>query len=350
MNHMSLSTSSSEVRATFTWRRWLGTAAIVFAAALASIWVLLLLVDPYDSGRFSPLPQSAAFDSNARTANASRGRNATFDSAIIGNSTAVALDPALMSEDVGGRLHFAQLSVVMSGPREQLTVLRWFISHHQKIGAVIVVADRTWCTTDESAPLDYPFPFWLYGDNIDYLRHLLSWHSLELSFRRVRLLLRLRAPARRLDGFWDFEGETTRAFPRPPPIVRNTDINHVDPATDAQAMVVPDLKFPFVNQLEATVARLPASSIFVVVAPPVFSGALPTRHTSEAANKAQCNSALAKAAATRMGSLFLDFADDNEMTRDPANFIDATHYRAKIARYMEASISKALAGAVRADP
>jgi len=324
--------------------------ATVFVAALASIWVFLLLVDPYDSGRFSPLPQSASFDSNARTANASRGRNDAFDSAIIGNSTAVALDPARMSENVGGKLHFAQLSVVKSGPREQLTVLRWFISHHEKVGAVIVVADRTWCTTDESAPLPYPFPFWLYGSDTDYPRHLLSWHSLELSFRRVRLALRLRGPARRLDGYWDFEGETMRAFPHPPPIVSNTDITNADPATDAQAMAVPNLTFPFINKLAATVARLPASSIFVVVAPPVFSGALPARHSLEAGNMAQCNSALAKMAATRTGGLFLDFVDDNEMTRDPANFIDATHYRAKIARYMEESISKAMAGSVSAGP
>ena len=79
------------------------------------------------------------------------------------------------------------------------------------------------------------------------------------------------------------------------------------------------------------------------------SGALPARHSLAAANMAQCNAALANAAAGS-GGYFLDFAADNEMTRDPANFIDATHYRAKIARHMEQTIAHAIDRAVSRSP
>jgi hypothetical protein len=343
MNHMISSTSSSDPVPALACRRWLITWAIAFAAALALTWTFLLLVDPYDSGRFSPLPQSRAFDSNARTANASRGRNSAFDSAIIGNSTAVALDPARLSESTGNKLRLAQLSVVASGPREQLTVLRWFMSHHKEIGAVVVVADRTWCTPDEPSPIE-PFPFWLYGSDVDYLRHLMGWRSLELSFRRIRLALGLHAPARRLDGYWDFEGETTRAFPRPPLVAR--DAEDADTGAVQEAELGPQI-FPYINQLTATAAELPADTTFVVVVPPIFAGALPPRHSLEALRLARCSAALAKAAATRSKGVFLDFVADNEMTRDPANFLDATHYREKIARHMEESIADAIAATVK---
>jgi hypothetical protein len=320
------------------YRRWLMTWVVAFATALALVWVFLLLVDPYDSGRFSPLPQSASFDANARTADASRGRNIAFDSAIIGNSTAIALDPARLSELAGDKMRFVQLSIVKSGPREQLTVLRWFISHHTKIGAVVLVADHTWCSADESA-LPAPFPFWLYGSNAEYLRHLLSWHSLELSFRRIRLALGLHAPARRLDGYWDYEGENMRAFPQPPPTARDAENSAPDEVGEP---VLGPQTFPYINRLTETVADLPPSSAFVLVVPPMFSSALPPPHSLAAARMAQCNAALARAATNRTGGLFLNFAAD-KMDRDPTNFIDAIHYRAKLARHMEKSIAAAMA-------
>lgn len=340
MKRMISSTSSSDLAAAPAYGRWLIAWVVTFATALALAWVFLLLVDPYDSGRFSPLPQSASFDANARTADASRGRNTAFDSAIIGNSTAIALDPRRLSELGGAKMRFVQLSIVKTGPREQLTVLGWFISHHAKIGAVVLVADRTWCSADETV-LPAPFPFWLYGSDAEYLRHLLSWHSLELSFRRIRLALGLRDPARRLDGYWDYEGENMRAFPQPPPTLRhaeNTDTGELE-----ERMLGPQT-FPYINRLAETVADLPPSSAFVVVVPPMFSSALPAPHSLEAARMAQCNAALAQAATSRTGGLFLNFVADNEISRDPTNFIDAIHYRAKLARYMEKSISEAIAG------
>jgi len=48
----------------------------------------LLLIDPYDTGRFPSLGIIGIGDRSMRTADASRGRDPRFNAAVIGNSTA----------------------------------------------------------------------------------------------------------------------------------------------------------------------------------------------------------------------------------------------------------------------
>jgi hypothetical protein len=214
MRRMISSTSSSEAVSAKAWRKWLIACAAVFAAALVVTWFSLLLLDPYDSGRFPGLHVSGVVDRNPRTANAGRARNALFDAALFGNSTGQLLDPERLSAATS--LHFVQLTVPGTGPREQMTLLRYFISHHTQTAALVIVTDPSWCTPDPSPPLDHPFPFWLYGGNFDYLRHFASWHAIELGFRRVGLALRLRQPVARVDGFLDYEIGWTWSFHPPP--------------------------------------------------------------------------------------------------------------------------------------
>lgn len=98
----------------------------------------VLLIDPYDSGRFGRGWISGIVDENPSTASASRGRDPRFNSAVIGNSHGQLIDPARLSSDSG--LKFVQLTVPGSGPREQLTLLRWFMDHHPHIGAIVLTA------------------------------------------------------------------------------------------------------------------------------------------------------------------------------------------------------------------
>jgi hypothetical protein len=49
------------------------------------------------------------------------------------------------------------------------------------------------------------------------------------------------------------------------------------------------------------------------------------------------------AALVRDSADFLDLAVDSELARDPANFMDTIHYRAAVAREIEAQIVSALA-------
>ena len=68
---------------------------------------LVLVVDPYDSGRLGLLGIEGVDDASPRTANASRARDPQFDSAVIGNSTGQLLKPSELSRLTG--LRFVQL-------------------------------------------------------------------------------------------------------------------------------------------------------------------------------------------------------------------------------------------------
>ena len=326
--------SGTENTAAWAWKRWLVTCGGTLAVALAVAWVILLVIDPYDSGRFPGLRVSGVVDRNPRTANAGRARNALFDAAVFGNSTGQLLDPARLSAATA--LHFVQLTVPGTGPREQLTLLRYFISHHEQPAALVIVTDPSWCAPEAAPPLDHPFPFWLYGNNLDYLRNLPSWHALELGFRRVGLALRLRQPVARIDGFLDYEIGWTWSF-HPPP-------RALPEAEDTPSDIPPaKLSFPAISQLDAILNELPPTVAVVVVVPPVYADDLPSPNSSSGIRIAQCKSALDKTVAGRPRSGSLDFRVDNAMTRDPENFMNALHYRAVLARQMEQSVSAIIA-------
>ena len=115
------------------------------------VFALVIAVDPYDSGRFGWLGIEGVSDESPRTANASRGRDPQFDSAVIGNSTGQLLSPAELSRATGAR--FVQLTVPGTGPREQIALLRWFARHHDRVGAIVIVTDSTWCTEESALPI-----------------------------------------------------------------------------------------------------------------------------------------------------------------------------------------------------
>jgi hypothetical protein len=93
----------------------------------------MVVVDPYDSGKFGLLGIDGVDDRDTHTAVASLARDANFDSAIIGNSTALMLDPVELSRATGRR--FVQLAVTGASPREQFAVLDFFLRHHPRAGA-----------------------------------------------------------------------------------------------------------------------------------------------------------------------------------------------------------------------
>src|SRR3954470_9657159 len=141
---MNSSISSSDDAS--AWGRCLAAClgALVLGAAL--ILLVVVAVDPYDSGKFGWLGIEGVSDDNPRIANASRARDPQFDSAVIGDSTAMLLDPAELSQFTGAR--FVKLTGFGLDPREQLAMLDSFIRQHRRIGALVVVTNMSWCAFD----------------------------------------------------------------------------------------------------------------------------------------------------------------------------------------------------------
>src|SRR5262245_13255720 len=314
---MSLSTSSSDSQ---VWGRWLATFVCMSALGACVIFALVILVDPYDSGRFGFIGIKGIIDESPRTANASRGRDPQFTAAVFGNSTGQLLKPTELSQATGAR--FVQLTVPGTGPREQIILLRWFVRHHARADALVIVTDPVWCTGDPALPILNPFPFWLYSESpIEYLGRLFSSRALGRLVRRVQLGLGLRTPSAP-DGYWDYELLGHGEFRAAPPLNEPAETT---PIAERQ------IQLPAIEQLAAFMASVPNVPV-VLVMPPMVASNLPRPGTHEAARLAACKRALSRLVAGRPRNNFLDFRIDVPLTRDQKNFLDPFHYRASIAR------------------
>ena len=306
------------------WRRWLVVFCCCFFGGYALLYTFVLLMDPYDTGRFPGFRIVGTGDRSPRTAAASRGRDLRFDATVIGNSTGQLLDPYRLSRETG--LHFAQLTIPATGPREQLTLMRWVISNHPTYGAFVVVTDMPWCSTDPNLPLENPFPFWLYGNDLDYLANVLSSKALDRVVYRIQISLGMRPPSDPV-GYSDYlVGEKPVFVPAPP-------------APSEKLGAMPSLPhLPWIAQLRTFVSMLPQNVDVVVVMPPVYLTLLPPPGSAQAALLDACKATLAKAVPDRPHSGFLDFRVDDASTHDITDFADKIHYREKSARRMEAAI------------
>jgi hypothetical protein len=312
------------------WGRWLATFLAALVLGAAAVFALVLIVDPYDSGRVGLTGIKGVNDASPRTANASRARDPQFDSAIIGNSTGQLIKPSELSRLTG--LSFVQLTVPGTGPREQLAVMEFFLRRHAKVGALVIVTDLGWCSRDAALPQQHPFPYWLYGESdLDFIGRLFSSRALTLTWRRILVGLGLRersAP----DGFWDYENNGPREFQ---PVIMPRDDGGPAPAKVSE-------DFPGVALLDAAIKKLPADVPVVLLVPPTYYTMLPQPGSRGAAEEQACNAALRKVIAGRPHSNFIDFRVDNALTRDRANFMDFGHYRAAIARRIEQGIAESI--------
>jgi hypothetical protein len=316
------------------WRRFAVTFMAAFFGGLSLIYAALVLIDPYDTGRFATFMRPGVVDGNQRTASASRGRDPRFNAAVIGNSRGQLLDPQLLSQATG--LDFVQLTTPGSGPNENITVMRYFMRHHSRIAALVLSADERWCGHDPSLPVIFPFPFWLYRGDLEYLEHLLSTRAVTAARNRIALAMGLRPPTDPR-GYSDYE--TGRVWTFHPGIAgAATEFE----SANADALS-PNTYFPALAELDAVLAAMPSDTGFVIVMPPVYRAVLAHPGTQLAADLLACKAELARRLADRERSGFLDFLFDGPISRDPENFMDPQHYRMNIARMIEARIAAVLA-------
>jgi hypothetical protein len=333
---MSSSISSSDA----AWGRCLAACLGTLGVGALSILLLMIAVDPYDSGNFGLLGIKGVHDQNPITADASRARDRQFDSAIFGNSTGQLLDPAELSPATGK--HFVQLVTPGTDPRGQLAILDFFIRHHPHIGALVVVTDDIWCG-HYPAPLPANrFPFWLYrGSKLDYAGHLFSWRALDHAFQRIAIGLGWRERMEP-DGFWSYEEVWPPGKKQPVAAPPQEQPLYTGEVSDS---------FPFKRLLDGTIKKLPADVAVVLLVPPTFYTIIPQPGSLAAVEHEACKKAFQSIVAGRPHSNFIDYRIDNALTRDPANFVDFIHYRAKIAHRIDQGIiaSIALGAAAKID-
>lgn len=306
----------------------------VFFGGVSLIYAFLVVVDPWDTGRFaSPMP-SGVNDIERRTATASRGRDPRFNAAIVGNSRTFSLDPEKLSKATG--YSFVSLGTPGAGPQEELLVTRYFLRFHPAPDAIVFSTDERWCSHDPAMPRTMEFPFWLYRGNLEYLANLLSTRSVRAAASRIALALGLQAPGDPR-GYLDYEAGKVWNF-HPAAV-----------AQEAPAAPPPsaDTFFPALDALDGLLAELPRHTRLLIMMPPAYQAFIPRPGTQEAADLAACKRALEGALARRLGGHgvgFLDYLVDGEIARRPENFMDMVHYRAGVARIIEDGIAGAFNG------
>jgi len=302
--------------------------------ALLGIWLMaIILIDPYDAGYFPSLIGPGVVDDNDMTNAVGRGRDPRFDAGIFGNSHGLLIDPARLSPATG--LHFVQLTVLGAGPREQLALMRYFVRRHAYVGAIVLIADQTWCTHDPALPnpwalAGYDFPYWLFGNSRwRYLAHMLSIRPWGLIRRRV-LFAEGRVVPLDPAGVAEYPKSWNLALAVDMPREPDFPLNAAQIST----------QWPAIDRLEGLMARLPRAVEIVVVMAPIYAGLLHGPDTRQGAELAACKVRLAGALARR--GAFLDFLVDSPLSRERANFLDLHHMTPIVARAIEPRIVEAV--------
>jgi hypothetical protein len=326
---------SGELGARSIWAGFNRSFAVAFAAVLLGIFSLLVLFDPYDTGRFLHLPlRPGVSPQGPNTANASRGRDPAFGAAIFGNSTVQALRPTVLTRATG--VETVSLIVPGSGPAEQLAVADWFVRNRRRPRALIFGMDGSWCTADPSLRGPYPFPFWLYARSpLEYLAGLFRFDVLERLPRRIGYLLGQRERAVP-NGYWDYE-------------IDYRAINYEAGAREKLMQVGPagpvntTGRFPAAAALRAFLGAVPPETVVILLRPPVFMTGLPQPGTPYARSEAGCRQAFAEIAAERPRTAIIDWRTDRPETRSAENFFDQVHYRKPMAGMLEDEIASTFA-------
>lgn len=313
-----------------SWRKCVVFFAIALFGSIAALVALIIVVDPYDSGRFPTFMPAGTPDKGPHTVGVSRGRAPGFNGIILGNSRSAMMDAQPLSAATGYR--FLQMVAVGSGPQDQIALLHWFAKHRPRVDAIIVMTDERWCLRDLAGYGLGGFPHSYYGDSdLAYLSQTLNTTIFHHLKERVLYALGLLQPSP-INRTIDIERETSWEFD---PSARDRTLETRPFASSPDQIVALKL-------LDQELAKLNTDPMLVLWMPPLYSRYLPEPGTPTAHSLEICKHAMRHWSAGRRHAAFVDFAVDNALARDPTNFLDASHVRRHVMRQIEGEIVSAV--------
>lgn len=304
----------------------LGAITLAFSAIVVTLYVK----DPY--GRAGIRPSSQVPDLGERESMVSRARDPAFDSAIVGNSTSIPMRPEILNKLTDRR--FVSLSISGSGAPVALSVARFFLRYHASAQILILALDDTWCRGAQDMAEGRPFPFWLYGNDLDYLAGLYT----NASFEMLHVALYGKPGGLRSDGYHPYDEafighhydnvDATRG--RMDRLTRPTGTSRSRPFTSVPLVLLDEL-----------IAATPAVT-FVLFWTPRYIRIIPQPNTPAAEADAVCKQQSAALTEKYANVRLVNWALDRPENRDPANFYEANHYRNELALTIQHEIAQAL--------
>lgn len=312
------------------WRKWLVAFLGTTVALGIAVYAAVVLIDPFATGRFTPIKSIELASNNARLLKAGLVRDPRFDGAIFGSSTGYPLDPKRIGDASGWRV--AQFAIPASLPPSQLRVARAYQRFHRDQASLqIYVLDHFWCRPGDPASGGWgAFPDWVYeSSDSEYLSRILFPEGIKTAAQRVGMWLGFAKPVAREDGF---------LFKDMVPIPRAQLLTRARPRTDD----APGAGFPALELLAQHVAALPANvRVAFVFAPPHLS-MIPVADSPADARLQACKTRARQIAAARGSSAWLDLMTENEISRDENNYFDEVHYTPAASDRFAAAIVAAL--------
>lgn len=308
--------SASDGRA---WIAWLRTFFLVAFSTLLTLYIGVVLIDPFSTGFFTPIKRTDVATNNHLLSLVGRAADPEFNAAVIGNSHAMAFEPDDLNTITGRK--FVQLGDFGLQPAEQYAVARMFVRRHRSLApALIVVLDTLSCSEQPRVSrLAGDFPLFLFEDSrVAYLRNIFIEEAIKTAAARLLILAGLGRQKDRLDGY------------NPPPD---------EPATSARraasiaALVRPQagppttMEIPALASLRTLIGELDAESPLVLYFSAVPVAALPVAGSPAAAWLDSCKARYRELVAGRANTAVLDDMVENEFSTNTANFYDTSHIR-----------------------
>jgi hypothetical protein len=311
-----------------------------------TIWLAILLLDPFGVSPLRLPGAHAIMDINQRYMYPQIVRSGRYDSVVIGTSTSRLLDPKELDAAFGGR--FANLAMNAGTAWEQTEMAKLFLRHQPAPKSFILGLDQMWCLDAASIKriTERGFPEWMYDENRwNDLPHLFSLQTLEIAGRLLAFKLGLMPARIRADGYEVFTPPENsydlaraqfhiwkgrlgmRIVPEVPPAELN--------AAARRALI-----FPALAWMDDLLAQVPPSTLRVLALMPLHVAAQATPGSLGEASMNECKARIA-AIGAKHGVQVVDFSIASDITRTDANYWDPLHYRVPIASRIVAALKQA---------
>ena len=343
---MNSSISSSDSSGDDAWARfarWFFGGGIGLGAFL---YLLIFIIDPFDTLPFSPPLDRVPIASNARFSFPALARKAEYDSVVISTSIGRLLRPEVLDKLFSAR--FANLSMNSATAYEQYRLLEVFSRHHSKAKMVIVGIDLVWCKAGETFEkyTPRPFPEWMYDTNPynDFL-HQFDLYTIEQAGRQAGTMLGIRRLKYGRDGYTNF-------LPDPAAydlakVRAALEISRNNGAAEAKADAGLDpatLNFPALPMMREMLSRLPAQTRKLLFLAPYHFARQSVPGSQSAMEWAECKKRIGAIAAQTPNTIAADFMIESPFTTTDTNYWDPVHYSVAAADILMADLRKASLG------
>jgi hypothetical protein len=309
----------------------------VFVGILAAIYLFVLLVDPYGVVPFS-LPFDRPLITTQRQMYAQILRSGRYDSVVVGTSTSLRLDPAVLDRALGG--HFANLAMSGATAQEEVQIIDFFRRTVAAPKALVIGLDHAWCyrngsraIMDRDAARENEFPSWAFDDNRwnDAL-YLLNRPTVDTAVRTIAGILGGLPEKLRQDGYEVHLPDSTYDAAYAQDEIWGVGSRHwfLISVPGSRDMDRAATDFTALRWLDESLAHLPAEVKKYLLLPPVHIHMLPEPGSRREAHEAECKRRIATIARQR-GATLVDWRIASPISSEDNYFWDPLHFRVPIA-------------------